>query len=402
MPNIKQPLRVAWLCSYPVDTLPEVKVRWNKNRKFHPASWVVNLSNALAKRDDIELHIITETAWVHKNYRFYHNRIFFHILRNPYSVPFLRRGFPSRLRIDTYTRYSLNFFNLSGEIKRVNPDIIHVHGTESQYAYCASKISSKPILVSMQGMCGYLKDVIPAMLYREPFEVNAIKNSKYFVSRATISDEYILSINPNAELFKIDDICNDMFFNVLRDPKPGRLLFVGSVLKSKGIEDLLASFAILRKDCRNIELRIAGHCEEPYKKYLMKKYINPGAVDKIRFLGQLVRDEILKEYSMADIFVFPSHYETSPNVIMEAMSAGLPIVTTNAGGIPDMIENDREGILIDVCSPQQLVKNIEFLLHNSEARVLLTKAAKKSAENRFRTDKVVEKIIRAYDEIILQ
>jgi len=400
LPGIKQPLRIAWLCPYPVDTLPKEKVRWNKNRRFHPATWVINLSNALAKRDDIELHIITETAWVSKDYRFYHNRIFFHILRNPYSVPFLRRGFPSRLHLDTYTRYFLNFLNLSGEIKRVNPDIIHVHGTESQYAYCASRISSRPVLISMQGICGFLKDGIPGMQYREQFEVDAIKNSKYFVSRAKISDEYIMGINHHAKLFKIDDICDDMFFDVSRAPQPARLLFAGSVLESKGIEDLLASFAMLRKDFREIKLRIAGHCDESYKNVLKEKYVDYSAGDGISFLGQIDRDAILREYSRADLFVFPSHFETSPNVIMEAMSAGLPIVATKAGGIPDMINDGKTGILVNINAPVQIAEKVKHLLENPELKSRLANAAREFAGQRFREEIVVRKTMGAYKNIL--
>jgi len=394
-------MRIAWLCAYPVDILPKDKVRSNPSKVFHPATWAVNLAGSLSKEKNIELHIVTETPNIRCSARFRYNDIFFHILKRPYCIPLINKGLPSSLLIGELTKYYLDKLKFENEINKIKPDLIHAHGTETRYSYIASKMKS-PVLVSMQGIVGYLKQFLPGKGWnlREKMEIETIKNSRFFISRADFTDSYIRKYNDKAQIFHLDDMVTDEFFNMPRKPVQYRLFFAGSVLKSKGIEDLLTAFVYLTEKYKKMELRIAGSYMSSYKEDLINKMDLYPFGSRIKFLGHLDRKEMLREYSETDVFVFPSYFETSPNVIMEAMSMGLPIVSTYAGGIPDMIKPEKNGLLVKTGSPYDLAHSIAFLFENREQALKLGTQAKRDALQRFKREIVTEKTLALYEKIL--
>ena len=394
-------MKIAWLCAYPVDLLPRDKVEFNPSKIFHPATWAVNLAGSLSKEKKIELHIVTETPNIRSTARFQHDNIFFHILKRPYFIPFINKGLPSYLMVGELTKYYLDKVKFKKEIQKIKPDLIHAHGTETRYSYIASKIPL-PVVVSMQGIAGYLKQFMPGRgwAFREKIEIETIKNSCFFISRADFTDRYIRKYNDTAQIFHIDDMVTDEFFNMTRKPVQYRLFFAGSVSKPKGIEDLLTAFVQLAKKYKKMELRIAGNIVPTYKQVLIEKMELVPFETRVKFLGHLNRKEMLREYSETDVFVFPSYFETSPNVIMEAMSMGLPIVATNAGGIPDMIMNEKNGLLVKTGSPFDLAHSIAFLFEKRDHAQKLGAQAKRDALQRFKPEIVTEKTLALYKKIL--
>lgn len=398
-------MRVAWLCHYPLDLIQNLQINFDQSRHFHPAPWIVNLSNALSKHKEIELHIINETSWVRKDQHFNYNKIHFHILRNPYSVPFFTRGFPGWFPIGVLTNYYLNRKNISNVLSDIKPDLLHSHGTEFQYAY--SSINSKiPVIISLQGIISYLKDYLYnwnkyALKKQTELEKTAIRKSKYFISRTKFSDEYIKKINPDAFIFHIDEMVNNKFFSVTKEKPGDYLLYVGSVTPSKGIEDLLTAFRDVKKKYYDLKLIIAGEYKEKYLNQLKNKFSDLFNSKNILFKGYLNVDELLKLYMAAKIFVFPSHFETTPNVLMEAMAIGLPIISTKTGGIPDMIAHEKTGLLTEIKSPGNLAKLIIRILNEPDLAEELGKNARTEALMRFSERDIVKKTIEVYKYITL-
>ena len=96
-------MRIAWLGSYRLGLLqPELATV--RRLQWHPASWIVNLANALSTMDDIDLHIITATAGITENQTIRKDGITFHVIRS--TFPFTTRGFPEYMPLDVLTRYA--------------------------------------------------------------------------------------------------------------------------------------------------------------------------------------------------------------------------------------------------------------------------------------------------------
>jgi glycosyltransferase involved in cell wall biosynthesis len=392
-------LKIAWLCPFPVNFLPHELTGVSKTKIFHPATWLVNLSQALAKHEDIELHIITLTPWVLKDTSFLYNGITFHIARCLYSIPFKTSGLPSWLLAGVRTKYWLDVVRCKKILKQISPDIVHAHGTEIQYAHIAVN-SEYPVVITLQGIIGFLNKIRKKKggELQEKIEQSDIRNCKYFISHARFATEYIKELNPTATIEYIDDIVSEGLFNRKRRPQPFKILFVGSVLRSKGIEDLINALNIVRRT-HNFTITVVGHCGAKYKKKIMARIKAMDLKKNVIFVGHIPDEKLLEHYETAGLFVFPSHFETSPNVIMEAMSIGLPIVTTRIGGIPDMITHHETGILVEVGNAPALAEAINYVLNNPTVAEVLGSNARIEASNRFRENIVAEKIVKYYYQI---
>jgi glycosyltransferase involved in cell wall biosynthesis len=122
-----------------------------------------------------------------------------------------------------------------------------------------------------------------------------------------------------------------------------RLLFAGRLLGWKGVALALGATARLISSGMNISLDIAG--AGPLKEYLANQIAAHSLEDRVRLLGQVPRDELLELYARADLFVFPSLHDSSGNVVLEALSRGLPVVCLDLGG-PQLYVNSSCGIVV--------------------------------------------------------
>ncbi|MDQ4123384.1 MAG: glycosyltransferase family 4 protein [Acidobacteriota bacterium] len=184
-----------------------------------------------------------------------------------------------------------------------------------------------------------------------------------------------ISVIPNA-------IDTSVFNAIEHSPKDAdeaiRLLFVGAVGKLKGERDLIKALAILRKWGEpNIKISFLGYGAENLKDYCEEA----GVIDFVEYLGAVSLSDRISFFQKADIFVLPTYAEAMPMSVIEAMAAGLAVVTTPVGGIPELIEDGTDGFLFPPGDAKALAEKISFLLINKD---LITKiggkARKKAAE----------------------
>ena len=98
---------------------------------------------------------------------------------------------------------------------------------------------------------------------------------------------------------------------------------------------------------------------------MLEAYVNTNNMcDKIKFVGWVKRDELPQFYRNADVFVLPSMDEGMPQVVMEAMAAGLPVIATSVGGTVDLIQNNYNGILVSPANFEELKKSIIEIINN--------------------------------------
>lgn len=141
----------------------------------------------------------------------------------------------------------------------------------------------------------------------------------------------------------------------------------------KGLDDLIRAMAMLDGQ-HHVKLRIVG--EGGHLTFLQQLVRQLDVGERVLFTGFKSGQDLLDEYSRFDIYVFPSHWEGLPYALLEAMRAGLPIVATAVGGIPEAIRDESEGFLVPPRSPELLKDAICRLISDPEQAYALGKAAR--------------------------
>jgi glycosyltransferase involved in cell wall biosynthesis len=389
--------KAVWLTPYPILSLePEVRVKRRPSME-HPCSWIVNLSNALVERSDVELHVVTENSRVSSTQRTQKGRIAFHVVKT--GIPFLNRGFPPWFPLDVLTGFRANVARLTKEVLAIKPDIVHAHGTEAAYALAAAK-TRLPCLISMQGIITELYKTAPCLRYRvlRHYEQDCVRRARYFTCRTSFDTGFVQSVNPSARIFTIHEAMNPVYFqNEWHVRDEDRLLYVGSLQASKGLDILLEALQLVVQTKPKAMLTVIGPGNQgPYRQLCERLRI----ADNVEFVGFLSASEVAKHHLSSQIFVLSSGNENSPNTLAEAMVSGLPVIATAVGGIPSMVEHGQTGWLVPPRNPAELAKAILQLLNDPEQRARLGQAARQRARDRHRPEQVAAQTVEAYREIL--
>lgn len=163
--------------------------------------------------------------------------------------------------------------------------------------------------------------------------------------------------------------------------KSKQLLYVGHVYKTKGVVELVEGC----RDIDGITLRIVGKYTQEIYDELMSIGVTSNKTDWIQFLGEMPHEEVLKEFMSADLFVFPSYTEGFPNVILEAMACGCPIIASNVGAIPEMLDIDNVpcGVCIKPKSSKEVHDAITSLLNESQQKEKYAARAKERVNSMY-------------------
>lgn len=214
------------------------------------------------------------------------------------------------------------------------------------------------------------------------FIQNALKQCMGDVSIQTKTLKNCTDVNKfNKSLYKRD--CIRSKFNINSDDIV--IMFVGRPIKEKGIKELLLAFKLLNEKYNNIKLLIVGNSgfgkeiKTEFDEELLK--ISSSIENKVIFTGFIHNSRIPQIHSAGDIMVVPSIYEDpAPLVVIESMASGLPIITTNSGGIPEYAGKDNCIIVKRNNIVKNLAKELEFLIENNEYREILSKKAQLHAQ----------------------
>lgn len=145
---------------------------------------------------------------------------------------------------------------------------------------------------------------------------------------------------------------------------PRRLLYAGHVIRTKGVYELVEACSQIP----NIELRIVGKCMPDVELDLKAIASKNNEGVWMNIVGEVDHDTVLAELLQADMFVFPSYTEGFPNVILEAMACGCPIVSSNVGAIPEMLDVDGTpcGICFKSKSVEQVRASVMSIIDNDQ------------------------------------
>jgi len=180
-----------------------------------------------------------------------------------------------------------------------------------------------------------------------------------------------------------------------------KILFVGRHIERKGIEYLIQAANLL--DSQKFEIRIVGkgNLTESLMDFAQKIH-----AENVTFTGPLSPDELRKEYLESNCFVLPAIVDSKGDteglgvVLIEAMQYGLPVVASDVGGIPDVVVNDETGILVPEKNPEALARAFQKLESDPAYEAKLLKGAEQRIEECFNWEKIAQKQIEIYKDLL--
>ncbi|CCQ74924.1 glycosyltransferase family 4 protein [Magnetospira sp. QH-2] len=176
---------------------------------------------------------------------------------------------------------------------------------------------------------------------------------------------------------------------------PVRLLSVGRAVVKKGYDVLLRSLALLPRDLKWQLAHIGGGPERTALQSLAREL---GVNDRIQWLGAQPQERVIEQYRAADLFVLACRVADNgdrdglPNVLMEAQSQRLPVVSTRVSAIGELIREDQNGLLVPSEDPQALAHAIEQLIKNPDRRQKLGNRGREVVEKEFTVEAGLDKL----------
>jgi glycosyltransferase involved in cell wall biosynthesis len=169
-------------------------------------------------------------------------------------------------------------------------------------------------------------------------------------------------------------------FKKLLNKKEGDIFLVtsGRLTHKNATDDVISALPFIPS---NIQFIIIGKGDEGKK--LQKQANDLGVASRVKFVGFVPYADIPKYLSVCDIFIRPSRSEGFGNSFIEAMAAGIPVIATPVGGIPDFIDDGGTGVFCSSDNPQSIVRSVSKLLNDSELRERIIKNAQNRARERY-------------------
>ena len=181
------------------------------------------------------------------------------------------------------------------------------------------------------------------------------------------------------------------------DPEKRHMLFVGRLTSEKGVFELAEAFNAIARDYHDINLILVG--EEIEKEKLVAKFKEAKVLNRVLFKGNSPYKEIAYYMKISDILVLPTWAEGLPNVVMEAMATGLPVVATNVGGIPEILEDGVTGLSVPAKNVVKLTEAIIKMLEDESLREKCVRNAKELIIKKFDVKKNVFKLYELLQEV---
>lgn len=199
-------------------------------------------------------------------------------------------------------------------------------------------------------------------------------------------------------------IPNGVDLAAFRPPPVGRIrrtdrircLAVARLVERKGLDDLIRAIAVLERG--RFELEIVG--SGPEEQALRALALQLGIGGEVIFAGSLDRTDLARRYREADLFTLAARAESLGNVFAEAMASGLPIVTSSAGGIPELVEHGRNGYLVAPRSPGALAGAIRFLADSPGLRAEISRRNRAQAEANLSWERVTTRYLAVYQGLL--
>lgn len=314
--------------------------------------------------------------------------IFYHPLHVP-KIGWLRTGYQACIRA---TRR---------KTRELQPDIVHGQGTERDCAMCAvfSGFSNVLTIHGHMSRIAELTRSTPLTYYwlAEKLERLCLRRTDGVVCLTNYTSRIVATCAKPTWI--IPNAVHPSFFEIVRSPSPlPHLLCLANVHPWKNQVGLIKAMDRLRA-AHDFNLTFAGanNPEDPYFREFSRTV---AARPWCEYLGPLGRDRLKNEMSRASLCILPSFEDNCPMVILEAMAAGVPVVASAIGGIPELIDHGQAGLLFDPDDPSDIAAKVAEILGAPARAEKMAKLARSRCRDKSSGKKVASLHVQIYRKVV--
>jgi glycosyltransferase involved in cell wall biosynthesis len=283
-------------------------------------------------------------------------------------------------------------------LRREPGEHLHAHFIDraATVALVASRLLNVPYSVTAHASDIYVSPVLlPEKLAGAKFVATCTGyNRDYLAKRGqNLFDHKLLCIYHGLET---DRYQRTQFSN----PARPIILSVGQLMERKGFPYLIEACKILRDRGVDFECRIIG--DGPIRAALQAQIHQLGLEDRVTLCGSVSHQQVITEYEQATLFTLPAILGSDgdrdgiPNVILEALAMELPVVSTDHSGIPEVVEDGVNGLLVPQANAQALAAAVERLLSDPQMRQTFGRAGRQIVSERFDPQKNIHRLLEAF------
>ncbi len=330
-------------------------------------------------------------------------------------------------------------------LKKTKPDVIHIFGTEYPHSYALVKAAENlgladKVVISIQGMVGIysthylafmkekfshrfsLRDVLKfenihrQMLdfkKRGEYEVKTIELAKNIIGRTDWDEACTKRINPDIKyLFCNETLRNSFYENewALQNCEKHSIFVSQCSYPIKGFHLMLEAMTDIVKKYPDAKLYTTGKNplnlsfkqklrQSYYSKYIGKLIKKYHLENNVEFLGFLDEERMCKQYLNSHVFVCCSSVENSPNSLGEAMILGVPSVSSDVGGVKNLMEHGKEGFVYQADAPYMLSFYIQKIFENDNLALKFSKNARLHASKTHNSQENFDRLMEIYKEV---
>ena len=421
-------MRVLWFTNI---LMPEASNHLGLPAAGGSGWWMSVLLDRLKDRENLKLAIVASVGW--RDAHFEKDGVEYFVVKTP-----LRRAiwswlgsYRDRLPIK---RQLAKYASLICEWK---PDVVHVHGTESEFGLIrAWGLSDVPFAVSIQGlMTPYAANayggLLPAELHgavrgvlgvrtrclerwrgfrmRIPHEAAILRSADTVMGRTEWDRAWASAYQPNVRYRHVDEVMRPEFYHaapwLFERCRPMQIFTTSGCEPLKGIHVLIEAAYRLKNIFPDLHVNIAAdgffpHPQNDYARFVLDRIERRGLQNRVTFLGHLDGTAIVGQLQRAHCYVMPSFIENSSNALQEAMLVGTPCIATNAGGTTSILESERSGLTFPAGDSALLAGQLTRVLRDQRLAAMLSREARLSATLRNDPVRVEAQLLNAYQELV--
>lgn len=310
------------------------------------------------------------------------------------------------------------------------PSIVHVHGSEHCLGLSHRRSAwDGPTIVSLQGILSAYAphalggiDMWDAVRSEHPVDLcrmsgvmgvrhawrkgarverDVLLAHTHFIGHNEWDKFQLRGVNSLSAYHRVGDLIRREFADVAWNPSSRmayRVFFGNLAGAHKGGHTILRALCILARDYPDVHFRVAGRLgtKRGYGRMFLNEAVRLGVSERVQFLGFLDAATMAQELAGAHVFVSASHIDNNPNSVGEAQTVGTPIVGSYVGGVPEMLDEGRAGLLFPAGDAEVLAARVAQVFSDGELAASLSAAGRKQAGKRHDPRSILDDLIEAY------